>query len=126
MRLGRGGEKAHISGSRGLDMARFAATVVTMAVLLLGPAGARADTICRTSALGVETCTGPAVRPEPRRQIRSDVQALDRVLVRPDAGQPETEFVPARRRGRLSTTIIDTTGPVELCRADALGNLRCR
>jgi hypothetical protein len=96
-----------------------------MVILLLG-APASADTVCRADALGAETCTGPAVRPEPRRQIRSDVQALDRVLVRPDAGEPATEFVPARRRSRLGSTITDTTGPVGTCRADALGNLRCR
>jgi hypothetical protein len=106
-------------------MSRFW-TITAMAALLLGAGAAPADTVCRSNSLGTETCTGPSVRPEPRRQIRSDVQAFDRVLVRPDAGQAETEFVPARRRSRLSSTIIRDTGPVDLCRSDALGNLRCR
>ena len=99
---------------------------VLLGLGLLVAVPATADIVCQSNSLGTETCKGPTVRPEPRRQIRSDVQAFDRVLVRPDAGQAETEFVPARRRSPLSTTIIDNTGPVSLCRSDALGNLHCR
>jgi hypothetical protein len=99
-------------------------TLAMLTALLAG--GAAADTVCRQNALGNESCTGPAVRPEPRRQIRSDVQALERVQERPEAGQPKTEFVPAVRRNRLGTTIFDAPGPPGACVADTLGNLRCR
>jgi hypothetical protein len=54
------------------------------------------------------------------------VQALERVPSRKEAGEPATEFVPAYRRGSLSSTTIETDRPVDLCRPDTLGNLRCR
>ena len=92
---------------------------------LLGQTAAADDMVCRTNALGATICSG-VVRPEPKRQIRSDVQALDRVQPRPDAGEPETQFVPSYRRGTLSTTTIETDRPIDLCRPDTLGNLNCR
>jgi hypothetical protein len=104
---------------------RRIAILATLTALLLGGAAA-GDTVCRPNALGNETCIGPAVRPEPRRRIRSDVQALERVIVRPEAGRPETRFVPSARRNRLGTTIFQAPGPPGACVADSLGNLRCR
>jgi hypothetical protein len=98
-----------------------------LAILLAGAAAAAADTVCRPTRLATERCEGPAVRPLPRPdRIRSDVQAFERVLAPPDAGQPETEFVPSARRNRLGTMIFEGRPGLGLCRADALGNLHCR
>lgn len=89
-----------------------------------GPAGAQTVT-CRPTALGAVACPGP-VRPKPRPETPGapSVQALDRVR---DAAPPsgdETTFVPARRARALGGTVF-TDAPGR-CRADTLGNLRCR
>jgi hypothetical protein len=105
-----------------------AARLGLLAMLVaFGGADAAAETVCRPDSLGAERCTGPVVRPLPRPpRLRSRVQALDRVIERDDAGQSNTEFVPSSRRNRLGTTIIDEAPGSDLCRPDALGNLRCR
>jgi hypothetical protein len=54
------------------------------------------------------------------------VQALERVTDRPAAPGSPVIFVPAGKRRSLGTTIIDAPGPIGTCRADTLGNLRCR
>lgn len=89
------------------------------------PASA-ADTACRGTTLGSQRCSGAPLRPEPRPVIRSDTQALERVTDEPEQETSPTTFVPSGRRNRLGTTIIDAPGPIGTCRADALGNLRCR
>lgn len=99
--------------------------MILVLTALLAPPLAAEQMVCRTNALGATICSG-VLRPEPRRQIRSDVQALERVQERPDAGEPDTRFVPSYRRGSLSTTTIETDRPIDLCRPDSLGNLRCR
>lgn len=96
-------------------------------LLLLAPAlpAGAADTACQATTLGGQRCSGGPLRPKPRPAIRSDTQALERVRDRyeePDS----TVFVPAVRRKRLGTTIIDAPGPIGTCRPDTLGNLRCR
>jgi hypothetical protein len=99
--------------------------LILVLAALLAPAAVADEMVCRTNALGATVCSG-VVRPEPRRRIRSDVQALERVQKRPDAGEPETRFVPSYRRGSLSTTTIETDRPIGTCRPDTLGNLNCR
>jgi hypothetical protein len=97
-----------------------------LCLAMLAASAEAADTVCRPNNLGAVVCTGPTARPAPRQIIRSDVQALERVPSRKEAGEPATEFVPAYRRGSLSSTTIETDRPVDLCRPDTLGNLRCR
>jgi hypothetical protein len=121
-RLDPGRRAPHIAGKG----AWMKLTAITAAVVLLGGVAAAQETVCRVNSLGATVCSGPTARPEPRRQIRSDVQALDRVQERPDAGESNTEFVPSYRRGSLSSTTIETNRPIGTCRADALGNLHCR
>jgi hypothetical protein len=87
---------------------------------------APAQTICRPTGLGTERCSGPAARPLPRpERIRVDIQALDRMIEREDAGRPPQVFVPSGRRSVLGSTRTDQTG-IGLCQSDTLGNLRCR
>ena len=81
---------------------------------------------CHATTLRSQRCSGGPLRPEPRPVIRSDVQALERVTDKPEQKADPTTFVPAVRRKRLGTTIIDAPGPIGTCRADTLGNLRCR
>jgi hypothetical protein len=98
---------------------------LALATALVGTA-APAQTTCRPTGLGTERCSGPATRPLPRPdRIRVDIQALDRMIEREDAGQPPKVFVPSGRRSVLGTTRTDQTG-IGLCQSDTLGNLRCR
>ena len=90
------------------------------------PSRRRGDTACHATTLGSQRCSGGPLRPEPRPAIRADTQALERVRDKPAAEASPTTFVPAGRRTRLGTTIIDAPGPIGTCRADTLGNLRCR
>ena len=104
-------------------MTRALALVLACALAL--PA-AGADTACRGTTLGSQRCSGGPLRPEPRPVIRADTHALDRVRDKPEQAADPTTFVPAVRRKRLGTTIIDAPGPIGTCRPDTLGNLRCR
>lgn len=97
-----------------------------LAALLVALPAAGADTPCRATTLGSQRCAETSPRPMPRPAIRSDTSALERVRDRPDQELNPTTFVPAVRRNRLGTTIIDAPGPIGTCREDALGNLRCR
>lgn len=106
-------------------MSRARASLAVCLLLAALPAAA-ADTACRATTLGSQHCASGPLRPEPRPVIRSDVQALERVNDRAAKPETGTTFVPAVRRKRLGTTIIDAPGPVGTCRADTLGNLRCR
>jgi hypothetical protein len=104
-------------------MTRLAALALALA---LAAPQVQADTVCRPNSLGSESCTGPATRPLPRPdRIRIEVQALDRMIRPPDAGQPPQVFVPSARRSVLGSTLADQPG-LNLCRPNALGNLRCR
>lgn len=108
-------------------MTRLAAAAALLGLLAASPAAA--DLVCREDRLGATVCQGPAARPMPRAlrapsSLRSDTQALERVLERPAA--PVPTFIPSQRRSRLGTTLIDGDRPVGRCRPDRLGNLNCR
>jgi hypothetical protein len=120
--------RADLAGAGGGPICVLMTRLIALALAAVFLAAeAPAQTVCRPNELGAERCSGPAVRPLPRPdRIRSDVQAFDRVLKRPDAGQPATEFVPSARRNRLGSTIVDDAPGIGVCRADSLGNLRCR
>ena len=105
-------------------MTRLLLVPLLAAAIALPAAGA--DTACHATTLGSQRCSGGPLRPEPRPAIRSDTQALERVRDAPAQEASPTTFVPAARRTRLGTTIIDAPGPIGTCRADTLGNLRCR
>lgn len=101
-------------------------TAATLLLLLAAPPAVGADVACHATTLGSQRCSGGPLRPEPRPVIRADTQALERVRDKPERQLSPTTFVPAGRRSRLGTTIIDAPGPIGTCRADTLGNLRCR
>jgi hypothetical protein len=108
---------------------RWAAAVVLGAMLAAGaPVGA--DVVCRPNALGTVSCPAAEPRPAPRPRAQPPgtppTQALDRVRARGE--RPEGEaFVPARRTNRLGGAVRREGGAsAGVCRADTLGNLRCR
>ena len=105
-------------------MTRLLASATLFFLATLPSAGA--DVACQPTTLGSQRCSGGPVRPEPRPVIRADTQALERVRDRHGQEAAPTTFVPAGRRSRLGTTIIDAPGPIGTCQADNLGNLRCR
>jgi hypothetical protein len=100
---------------------------VLAAAIAIGLSGASAPaaTVCRPTELGTTRCTGPAVRPQPRRIHESDARGLDQVLRAADPDDDRPRLVPARETNRLGITLTDepVLGP---CRPDQLGNLRCR
>lgn len=106
-------------------MAALLAAAVTLSALTL-PATAAAQVTCRPSALGAVACPAPA-RPKPRPPSLGapPTQALDRVRAG-DAPAPTADFIPARRTRGLGTVITNGTPGPSRCRADTLGNLRCR
>ncbi len=105
-------------------IATIFALLVTMAV------SARAMEVCRTNALGQVACSGrPTHGLDPIEPFRPEKSGVSRVQVAPGAGNADPGFVPARRTNAFGDT-LPRPGEVpppkpRICRADALGNLRC-
>jgi hypothetical protein len=84
------------------------------------------EVACRPNALGTVNCPAAEPRPMARPPGSASTQALDRVRARTKQPQGEA-FVPARRTGNLGGSVLREGGASgEVCRADTLGNLRCR
>lgn len=107
-------------------MCRFLARALLVLALAAPLPAAGADTACHATTLGTPSCSGGPLRPEPRPVIRGDTNGLERVRDTQGQDDPPVTFVPAGKRTRLGTTIIDAPGPIGTCVTDALGNMRCR
>ena len=94
-----------------------------VALVLMAGAPARADAVCRPTALGAVACVGARPKPRPVDPGAPPVQAIDRVRAKESSGDAGPTFIPARKTRGLGTIITDT-GPGR-CRPDTLGNLRC-
>lgn len=114
---------------RGPPARLVAAAAMLLAVVLALPPAARAQTACRTDALGATICDAPRVpRPRPRPLFDDGTRGLDRVQERPPAGGQAPALIPGWRTNAFGRTLL---GPGEApaagrCRPDALGNTRCR
>jgi hypothetical protein len=101
-------------------------TALMIGVVIATSVPARADTVCRPTALGATGCPDTGPRPMPRPVYRETARGLEGVQELRPVGPGAPAFVPSRETGKLGGNVL-TKGGVGggRCRADTLGNLIC-